>query len=68
MTTTSSPQAQVERKEDAITAIGRVPSTSETWDAKELIHAAAAATETEHRMTIWQAVKVYPKAIIFSVM
>jgi hypothetical protein len=30
-------------------------------------HNAKAATEKEHRMTLWQGIKLYPKAVMFSV-
>jgi hypothetical protein len=34
----------------------------------EMINDAARATEKEHRMTLWQGIKLYPKAVAWSIL
>lgn len=47
-------------------------SPDDTLEATEstqgLIHDAKAATDKEHRMTLWQGIKLYPKAVAWSVL
>lgn len=43
-------------------------STSSEPDANLVLHRAQAALEEEHSMTLWSAVKSYPKAIGWSVL
>jgi SP family general alpha glucoside:H+ symporter-like MFS transporter len=44
---------------------GKLPS-DETTRLAELLQQARRATESEHKMTVWQAVKRYPKASAWS--
>jgi SP family general alpha glucoside:H+ symporter-like MFS transporter len=43
-------------------------STGSEADANLVIHRAQAALEQEHSMTLWSALKSYPKAIAWSVL
>jgi len=39
-----------------------------TKSMAEVIRNAKSATEKEHKMTLWQGVKLYPKAVFWSVL
>ena len=39
-----------------------------TKSMNEVIHNARSATDKEHRMTLWQGIKLYPKAVAWSVL
>jgi SP family general alpha glucoside:H+ symporter-like MFS transporter len=39
-----------------------------TKSMNEVIHNARAATDKEHRMTLWQGIKLYPKAVGWSLL
>ncbi len=40
----------------------------DTEDAAQLVHDAKVATEKEHDMSLWQGLKLYPKAIAWSLL
>jgi SP family general alpha glucoside:H+ symporter-like MFS transporter len=39
-----------------------------TKTMNEVIHNARSATDKEHKMTLWQGIKLYPKAVAWSVL
>lgn len=39
-----------------------------TKSMNEVIHNAKAATDKEHKMTLWQGIKLYPKAVGWSLL
>jgi SP family general alpha glucoside:H+ symporter-like MFS transporter len=39
-----------------------------TKSMNEVIHNARSATDKEHKMTLWQGIKLYPKAVGWSVL
>ncbi|PYI34909.1 sugar transporter [Aspergillus indologenus CBS 114.80] len=55
---------------DAIAPVEHPPSLSDgsTGSAARIIHNAKAATDKERQMTLWQGVKLYPKAVAWSVL
>ncbi|PYH77172.1 sugar transporter [Aspergillus uvarum CBS 121591] len=55
---------------DAIAPVEHPPSLSDgsTGSAARIIHNAKAATDKERHMTLWQGVKLYPKAVAWSVL
>ena len=49
----------------------QVPTKDEldhTKSMNETIHNAKTATDKEHRMTLWQGIKLYPKAVAWSLL
>jgi SP family general alpha glucoside:H+ symporter-like MFS transporter len=61
-----------EKAQDAIGPAGafdpRRDSTKSAGTAAKIIHNAKAATEKEHRMSLWEGIKTYPKAVGWSVL
>lgn len=58
-----------EKAQDAIGPAGEYdPRRDSTGSAAKVIHNARAATEKEHRMSLWQGIKTYPKAVGWSLL
>jgi MFS transporter, SP family, general alpha glucoside:H+ symporter len=62
-------------KETAASGHGQAPlhfppkdDLAHTKSMNEVIHNARSATDKEHKMTLWQGVKLYPKAVAWSVL
>ncbi|RAL11584.1 putative MFS alpha-glucoside transporter [Aspergillus homomorphus CBS 101889] len=55
---------------DAIAPVEHPPSLSDgsTGSAARIVHNAKAATDKERKMTLWQGIKLYPKAVAWSVL
>lgn len=49
---------------------GPIPDQQQTHPAKhdDIVHNAARATENEHRMSLWQGIRLYPKAVGWSLL
>lgn len=47
---------------------GGPEDSNASWQMRDLIQDAKQATEKEHRMTLWQGIRLYPKAIGWSVL